>query len=82
MKLMTSKQKKNFWKRKRRTQMFCHYCKRSVSRNVHEAAENRATIDHIIPISKGGTSRKENTVVCCRKCNREKGAKEAAEIRV
>lgn len=32
----------------------------------------RATLDHIIPISKGGTNKKENLRIICRKCNEEK----------
>jgi 5-methylcytosine-specific restriction endonuclease McrA len=31
------------------------------------------TIDHIIPLSRGGEHSFENTTCCCRKCNEEKG---------
>jgi len=33
------------------------------------------TTDHIVPISRGGTSAYRNLVVCCYKCNKEKGVK-------
>lgn len=33
------------------------------------------TVDHVVPRSKGGTSRMKNYVICCRRCNLEKGDK-------
>ena len=33
------------------------------------------TIDHIVPLSKGGSHRPENLCVACRSCNSSKGAK-------
>jgi 5-methylcytosine-specific restriction endonuclease McrA len=44
---------------------FCQYC--SV-----RCKEHAATIDHIIPESKGGLDSWENTVTCCKACNRKK----------
>jgi hypothetical protein len=35
--------------------------------------ETRATIDHIIPKSKGGTNQSINTQILCEKCNTKKG---------
>lgn len=34
-----------------------------------------ATIDHVIPMSKGGTNAKDNLVLSCQKCNSQKGSK-------
>ena len=47
----------------------CFYC------NCHLSNENR-TIDHIIPLSKGGNSKYENLVPSCGRCNRQKGTKD------
>lgn len=37
--------------------------------------KNNATIDHIIPLSRGGTHDVKNRCWCCQKCNRSKGGK-------
>lgn len=34
-----------------------------------------ATVDHVIPRSKGGTDGLENLVIACPHCNRKKGAR-------
>jgi hypothetical protein len=44
----------------------CFYCGKPLSRR-------RATKDHIIPRSKGGSDSQRNIVDACRKCNTEKG---------
>jgi 5-methylcytosine-specific restriction endonuclease McrA len=35
-------------------------------------AANPLTIDHIVPLSKGGTNARENLMVLCYRCNRLK----------
>jgi 5-methylcytosine-specific restriction endonuclease McrA len=44
----------------------CVYCGRR---------EKVLTIDHIIPVSRGGKSDFDNCVACCRTCNNHKGAR-------
>ncbi len=43
----------------------CHYCKKKFN-------ANELTMDHVVPISRGGLSNKKNIVPCCKKCNSEK----------
>lgn len=43
-------------------------------------SEKRATIDHLTPLSKGGTNRRENLVVACWKCNNQKADKDFTEF--
>jgi len=47
----------------------CQYCKAQLT-------HNKATIDHIIPSSKGGKLTWENAVTACRDCNNKKGDKD------
>ena len=43
----------------------CHYCKKRI--HPHEL-----TMDHIVPIVRGGRSTRGNVVTCCKDCNSEK----------
>lgn len=38
-----------------------------------------ATVDHIVPKSKGGTNRRENKQLACRRCNAAKGSRPRSE---
>ena len=38
------------------------------------------TMDHLIPIARGGMSDKNNVVPSCKECNTKKGSKTRAEI--
>lgn len=49
----------------------CAYC------NI--PLENGSEIDHVLPISRGGTDTIDNVTLSCRKCNREKGDRTRAE---
>ena len=46
----------------------CQYC------NVKLSYKD-ATVDHVLPRSKGGTTHWENVVLSCNTCNRKKGSK-------
>lgn len=52
----------------------CYLCRKFVARE-------RATKEHVKPLSKGGRDTPGNSKLACRKCNSEKGAKTPAEIR-
>lgn len=56
--------KKNVMKR---DNYICQYCSKQLN-------SKSATIDHIIPRSKGGKNNWVNTVVACRDCNCKKGS--------
>ena len=43
----------------------CHYCKK-------QFAPKELTMDHIVPLSRGGRSVKGNIVPCCKECNNDK----------
>ncbi len=53
-----------WWKRKRSTGI-CHYCGKKFS-------PKELTMDHVIPIARGGKSVKINLVPCCKDCNTKK----------
>ena len=50
----------------------CHYCHRLVG------AEN-LTLDHVIPVARGGKSTRGNCVPSCQDCNAKKKAYTPAE---
>ncbi len=43
----------------------CHYCKSPTS-------PKELTMDHIVPVSRGGKSTKGNVVPACKECNNKK----------
>ena len=59
--------------------------KQQIGKGICYHCENRfsldeLTMDHLIPISRGGKSDKKNCVVSCKKCNSEKGSMTRAEL--
>ena len=58
----------------------CYICGQEVQQRRRSGQVNRkllpkATLDHVIPKSKGGPNTPENLKTCCPKCNEEKGDK-------
>lgn len=49
-----------------RDQYTCQYCN-------HEFSRTHLTLDHVLPLSRGGTTCWENIVAACTKCNGDKG---------
>lgn len=64
--------KKTAWWKKKRSDGICHYCRQKFP--VEEL-----TMDHLVPLAKGGKSIKANLVPACKKCNFEKKNKLAFE---
>ena len=61
-----------WWKRKL-AKGICHYC------NEH-FPPGELTMDHIVPVSRGGKSVKGNVVTACKKCNTKKEQKLPMEM--
>ncbi|MBF0537246.1 MAG: HNH endonuclease [Nitrospirae bacterium] len=57
--------RKTIWWRRKCQRGICHYC----SATFHPS---QITMDHIIPLSQGGTSIKSNIVAACKPCNTKK----------
>jgi len=64
--------KKSSWWKNKRSSGICYYC-----RNKFTVEE--ITMDHLVPLVRGGKSVKENLVPACKKCNSEKKHKLAFE---
>ncbi len=53
------------WWKRRLAKGVCHYCNR-------QTPPKELTMDHIVPVSRGGKSSKGNVVPCCKDCNNAK----------
>jgi 5-methylcytosine-specific restriction protein A len=59
------KLKRTHWWNKKIQTGLCHYCHRTVGRE-------QLTMDHVVPLSRGGKSNKGNIVPACKECNNKK----------
>lgn len=57
----------SWWKQKLATGL-CHYC-------GQKFAPRELTMDHLVPLARGGTSTKNNLVPACKECNAKKKLK-------
>ena len=53
------------WWQQKTADGLCYYCQRKF-------LVNELTMDHIIPLARGGRSTKGNLVPCCKECNTAK----------
>ena len=53
------------WWKNKRAGGICHYCRRRF-------AARELTMDHVVPLIRGGKSSKSNLVPCCKSCNSQK----------
>ncbi len=61
-------------KKKFRRGQTCYWCSRPIEQHT-------ATIDHVIPLSRGGSNAASNCVLTCYDCNQERGNRDVfAEI--
>ncbi|MEW6570307.1 MAG: HNH endonuclease [Nitrospirota bacterium] len=56
--------KTQWWKRKRASGI-CHFCGRKIP-------PKELTMDHLVPLARGGKSTKGNVVPACKECNNRK----------
>jgi len=59
------KLRRSEWWLRRINQGICFYCKKNVGRE-------QLTMDHVVPLSRGGKTRKGNIVPACKECNSKK----------
>jgi 5-methylcytosine-specific restriction endonuclease McrA len=64
--------RKGAWWRQQLQAGVCHYCGKRVGAGA-------LTMDHVVPVSRGGESRKGNVVPACEACNKGKKSLTPAE---
>ncbi len=57
--------RKTRWWKQKIAQETCYYCQQ-------KAARTELTMDHIVPLVRGGRSTKDNLVTACKSCNTKK----------
>ena len=67
--------KKTLWWKKKIKEGDCYHCHKKFS--IEEL-----TMDHLIPIVRGGRTGKNNVVVSCKTCNSKKSSKTLVELKL
>lgn len=57
--------RKQSWWKNRVAQGVCHYC-------AQQVPPKELTLDHVVPLARGGRSSKNNCVPACKSCNTKK----------
>ena len=65
--------RKTAWWRSQIDKGICHYCHRKFP-------PQELSMDHIVPVARGGRSVRGNVVPCCKECNNKKTYLTPAEI--
>jgi len=65
--------RKTQWWRDKLDQGICYYCKKKYD-------SGDITMDHVVPMLRGGKSTRSNIVPCCKDCNNKKKYLTPAEI--
>ena len=65
--------RKSDWWKQQLAKGLCHYCSQSFP-------ATELTMDHILPVVRGGKSTKSNCVACCKECNSAKKYLTPAEL--
>lgn len=72
-KLKAQETRKSQWWKNKILQGICYYCHAKF-------LPDELTMDHVVPLSRGGRSTKGNIVPCCKTCNNKKKYLTPAEI--
>ena len=64
--------KKSQWWKQKIAQGVCHYCEQKFTKDD-------LSMDHVVPLARGGKTTKSNCVVACKTCNHEKKYQTPAE---
>lgn len=59
------KLRKSSWWNQQLQRGICHYCEKKFP-------PEKLTMDHVVPLARGGTSTQGNIVAACQDCNRDK----------
>ena len=54
--------RKSRWWQQKTASGLCYYCEKNI-------AFRDITMDHLVPLARGGRSTKDNLVPCCKECN-------------
>ena len=66
---------------KRLGTLTCHYCNKGNLKLKSDKRHEGATVDHVVPKSKGGKADDSNNfAVCCNSCNKKKASRTAADF--
>ena len=57
--------RKSRWWQQKLAVGICYYCSKQFK-------PNELTMDHVVPLSRGGRSTKDNLVISCKECNTKK----------
>lgn len=66
------KLKKSSWWQTQLNRGLCHYCEKKFARS-------ELTMDHVVPVARGGMSTRGNVVPACKACNASKKLSTPAE---
>lgn len=72
-KLKAKDLRKSLWWKNLCQNAVCYYCHSKIT-------SDQVTMDHVVPLSRGGFSKKGNIVISCKTCNTNKKDKTAVEL--
>lgn len=67
--------RKSSWWKQQIGKGICYYCEARFPKE-------ELTMDHVVPLARGGKSTKKNCVVACKSCNTDKGNKMSVELTI